>query len=79
MKIISSKGPERNGGATGKFSVFLENCGELCGPLGRNLTLIKDKEMGFRQESDIMPRQGSKLRQESNFRLQQGSKLRQES
>ncbi|KRX34784.1 hypothetical protein T09_575, partial [Trichinella sp. T9] len=28
-------------------------CGELLGPLGRNLTLAKDKEMGFRQESDI--------------------------
>ena len=29
-------------------------CGELFGVLlGRNLTLAKDKEMGFRQESDI--------------------------
>jgi hypothetical protein len=29
-------------------------CGEPFGvPLGRNLTLAKDKEMGFRQESDI--------------------------
>ena len=29
------------------------NVESLCGPLGRNLTLAKDKEMGFRQESDI--------------------------
>jgi hypothetical protein len=29
-------------------------CGEPFGvPLGRSLTLAKDKEMGFRQESDI--------------------------
>ena len=33
-------------------------------PFGRSLTLAKDKEMGFRQESDI----GSKLRQESDIR-----------
>lgn len=26
-------------------------CGELLGPLGRNWTLAKDKEVGFRQES----------------------------
>jgi hypothetical protein len=35
------------------------------GPLCRNLTLAKDKEMGFRQESDIRPGQRSKFRQES--------------
>ena len=34
-----------------------------------NLKLVKDKEMGFRQKSDI------KLRQESNFRLEQRSRL----
>jgi hypothetical protein len=28
-------------------------CGELLGALGRNLTFGQDKEMGFRQESDI--------------------------
>ena len=32
------------------------NCGEPFGvPLGRDLTLAKDKEMGFKQESDIRP------------------------
>jgi hypothetical protein len=36
---------------------------------GRNLTLAKDKEMDFRQESDIRASQGSKFRQESNFNL----------
>jgi hypothetical protein len=50
-------------------------CGEFFGLLGRNLTLGQDKEVGFRQESDIRPRQGSKLRRESNFRLEQKSRL----
>ena len=41
------------------------DCGKPFGvPLGRSLTLAKDKEVGFRQESDI----GNKLRQESNIR-----------
>jgi hypothetical protein len=45
-------------------------CGKSFGvPLGRSLTLAKGKEVGFRQESDIVLGQGSKLRQESNFRL----------
>ena len=44
-------------------------CGKPFGvPFGRSLTLAKDKEMGFRQESDIGLGQGSKLRQESDFR-----------
>jgi hypothetical protein len=43
----------------------LFNCGKPFGVLlGRSLTLAKDKEVGFRQESDI----GSKLRQESDIR-----------
>jgi hypothetical protein len=37
-------------------------CGELWGLQGRNLTLAKDKQMGFRYESDIQSCQGSKLR-----------------
>ena len=48
-------------------------------PFGRSLTLAKDKEVGFRQDSDFGQGQGSKLRQDSNFRLKQGSKVRQES
>ena len=42
---------------------------------GRNLTLTKDKEMGFRQESNFRPEQGSKVRQESSFRVEQRSGL----
>ena len=53
--------PNRKNGKAG--------CGKPSGvPLGRSLTLAKDKEMGFRQESDIGLGQGSKLRQESDFR-----------
>jgi hypothetical protein len=37
--------------------------------IGRNLTLAKDKEMGFRWESDIRLEQESKFRQKSNFRV----------
>ena len=38
--------PNRKNGKAG--------CGKPSGvPLGRSLTLAKDKEMGFRQESDI--------------------------
>ena len=44
-------------------------CGKPFGVLlGRTLTLAKDKEVGFRQESDICQGQGSKLRQESDIR-----------
>ena len=40
-------------------------CGKPFGvPLGRSLTLAKDKKMGVRQESDLR----SKLRQESDIR-----------
>jgi hypothetical protein len=47
--------------------------GDHCGkpfvvPLGRSLTLAKDKEVGFRQKSDIGLGHGSKLRQESDIR-----------
>jgi hypothetical protein len=34
-----------------------------------NMTLAKDKEMGFGQESDFRPLQRSKFRQESDIRL----------
>jgi hypothetical protein len=33
----------------------LPTCGELLGPLGRNLTLDPDREVGLRQEFDIGP------------------------
>jgi hypothetical protein len=47
----------------------LLGCGKPFGvPLGRSLTMAKDKEVGFRQESDIVLGQGSKLRQESDIR-----------
>ena len=32
-----------------------EHCGEPWVPFGRNLTLAKNKEMDFRQESDFRP------------------------
>ena len=42
--------------------------------LGRNLPLGKDKEMGFRQESDIRAGQRSKFRQGPDIGQGQGSK-----
>jgi hypothetical protein len=41
--------------------------------------LAKDKEMGFMQEPDIRPWQGSKLRQESSFGWTKELGFRQES
>ena len=38
--------------------------------------MAEDKEMGFRQDSDLGPGQGSKLRRNLNFRLEQGSRFR---
>jgi hypothetical protein len=42
---------------------------------GRNLTLGQDKKVGFRQESDNGPGQGSKLREKSDLGLEQRSRL----
>ena len=45
------------------------DCGKPFGvPLGRSLTLAKDKEVGFRQESDTGLGHGRRLRQESDIR-----------
>ena len=47
--------------ALGELARAMLKCGEHFGvPPGRNLTLAKDKEMGFRQSSDIGQGQGSK-------------------
>jgi hypothetical protein len=42
---------------TGSLVYKIKNgtCAELCEPFVGNLTLAKDKEMGFKQESDIRP------------------------
>jgi hypothetical protein len=44
------------------FSICEDLCGELLGAACRNLMLAKDKEVGFRQESDIGQGQRSGLR-----------------
>jgi hypothetical protein len=45
------------------------DCGKPFGvPLGRSLTLAKDKEVRFRQESDTGLGHGRRLRQESDIR-----------
>jgi hypothetical protein len=41
---------------------LVKSCGEILGLLGWNLTLGQDKEVGFRQESDLGPGQGSRFR-----------------
>jgi hypothetical protein len=53
----------------------MESFGGHFEKLGSNLTLGLDKEVGFSQESDNGPGQGSKLGLESDLGLEQRSRF----